>query len=162
MLTFKSYKQSTYAKLVITIQYSFFTTLLTYFIFSSWFGIVTYAEYGLGEKPSQAGDVYSFGVMLLELLSGKSPMDERFEGDQNLISWISYGFQSNAIMEVIDPKLKGLIDVSGAQLHAKLDCLKKTIEVGLACTAYAASERMKMRDVLRLLKEAKGMLIKGN
>ncbi|CDY26403.1 BnaA02g23670D [Brassica napus] len=119
-------------------------------------------EYGLGEKPSQAGDVYSFGVMLLELLSGKSPMDERFEGDQNLISWISYGFQSNAIMEVIDPKLKGLIDVSGAQLHAKLDCLKKTIEVGLACTAYAASERMKMRNVLRLLKEAKGMLIKGN
>ncbi|CAN7043329.1 unnamed protein product [Brassica rapa subsp. trilocularis] len=119
-------------------------------------------EYGLGEKPSQAGDVYSFGVMLLELLSGKSPMDECFERDQNLISWISYGFQSNAIMEVIDPKLKGLIDVSGAQLHAKLDCLKKTIEVGLACTAYAASERMKMRDVLRLLKEAKGMLIKGN
>ncbi|CDY36706.1 BnaC02g31270D [Brassica napus] len=119
-------------------------------------------EYGLGEKPSQAGDVYSFGVMLLELLSGKSPMDECFEGDQNLISWISYGFQSNAIMEVIDPKLKGLIDVSGAQLHAKLVCLKKTIEVGLACTAYAASERMKMRDVLRLLKEAKGMLIKGN
>ncbi|KAL0793083.1 hypothetical protein Bca101_064460 [Brassica carinata] len=119
-------------------------------------------EYGLGEKPSQAGDVYSFGVMLLELLSGKSPMDESFEGDQNLISWISYGFQSNGVMEVIDPKLKGLIDVSGAQLHAKLDCLKKTIEVGLACTAYAAGERMNMREVLRLLKEAKVMLIKGN
>ncbi|KAF8080140.1 hypothetical protein N665_0972s0001 [Sinapis alba] len=119
-------------------------------------------EYGLGEKPSQAGDVYSFGVMLLELMSGKSPMDESFEGDQNLISWISYGFQSDAIMEVIDPKLKGLIDVSGAQLHAKLDCLKKTIEVGLACTAYAAGERMNMRDVLRLLKEAKGILVKRN
>ncbi|CAF1919219.1 BnaC02g31280D [Brassica napus] len=119
-------------------------------------------EYGIGEKPSQAGDVYGFGVMLLELSSGKSPMDEFFEGDQNLISWISYGFQGNAIMEVIDPKLKRLIDVSGAQLHAKLDCLKKTIEVGLACTAYAAGERMNMRDVLRLLKEAKGMLIKGN
>ncbi|KAJ4888721.1 LRR receptor-like serine/threonine-protein kinase EFR [Raphanus sativus] len=118
-------------------------------------------EYGLGEKPSQAGDVYSFGVMLLELMSGKSPMDESFEGDQNLISWISYNFQSNAIMEVIDPKLMGLIDVSGAQLHAKLDCLKKTIEVGLACTAHAAGERMNMRNVLRLLKEAKDMLIKG-
>ncbi|CAN6855558.1 unnamed protein product [Brassica oleracea] len=119
-------------------------------------------EYGIGEKPSQAGDVYGFGVMLLELSSGKSPMDEFFEEDQNLISWISYGFQGNAIMEVIDPKLKRLIDVSGAQLHAKLDCLKKTIEVGLACTAYAAGERMNMRDVLRLLKEAKGKLIKGN
>ncbi|KAF2564403.1 hypothetical protein F2Q70_00017797 [Brassica cretica] len=71
-------------------------------------------EYGIGEKPSQAGDVYGFGVMLLELSSGKSPMDEFFEGDQNLISWISYGFQGNAIMEVIDPKLKRLIDVSGA------------------------------------------------
>lgn len=89
-------------------------------------------------------------------------MHESFEGDQNLISWMSYNFQSNAIMEVIDPKLMGLIDVSGAQLHAKLDCLKKTIEVGLACTAHAAGERMNMRDVLRLLKEAKDMLIKGN
>ncbi|KAF3541817.1 hypothetical protein F2Q69_00023657 [Brassica cretica] len=115
-------------------------------------------EYGIGEKPSQAGDVYGFGVMLLELSSGKSPLDEFFEGDQNLISWISYGFQGNAIMEVIDPKLKRLIDVSGAQLHAKLDCLKKTIEVGLACTAYAAGERMNMRDVLRLLKEARACL----
>ncbi|CAH8390275.1 unnamed protein product [Eruca vesicaria subsp. sativa] len=119
-------------------------------------------EYGLGEKPSQGGDVYSFGVMLLELLSGKSPMDASFEGDQNLISWISYGFQSNAIMEVIDPKLTGLIDVSGAQLNEKLDCLKKTIEVGLACTSYAVGGRMNMRDVLRSLKEAKDMLIKGN
>ena len=131
-------------------------------LFSFWCGIVIYADYGIGEKPSQAGDVYGFGVMLLELSSGKSPMDEFFEEDQNLISWISYGFQGNAIMEVIDPKLKRLIDVSGAQLHAKLDCLKKTIEVGLACTAYAAGERMNMRDVLRLLKEAKGKLIKGN
>lgn len=124
--------------------------------------IIVYAEYGLGEKPSQAGDVYSFGVMLLELFSGKSPMDESFEGDQNLIKWISYWFQKNAIMEVIDPKLKGLIDISGAQLDTKLDCLRKTVEVGLGCTGYTAGERINMRDVLRLLKEAKGILVKGN
>lgn len=121
------------------------------------------AEYGLGEKPSQAGDVYSFGVMLLELFSGKSPMDESFEGDQSLVKWISYGYQNNAIMEVIDPNLKGLMDnICGAQLHTKIDCLNKIVEVGLACTAYAAGERMNMRDVLRILKAAKGMLVKGN
>ncbi|KAG7532672.1 Protein kinase domain [Arabidopsis thaliana x Arabidopsis arenosa] len=120
-------------------------------------------EYGLGEKPSQAGDVYSFGVMLLELFSGKSPMDESFEGDQSLVKWISYGFQNNAIMEVIDPNLKGLMDnICGAQLHTKIDCLNKIMEVGSACTAYAAGERMNMRDVLRILKAAKGMLVKGN
>ncbi|EFH39792.1 predicted protein [Arabidopsis lyrata subsp. lyrata] len=120
-------------------------------------------EYGLGEKPSQAGDVYSFGVMLLELFSGKSPMDESFEGDQSLVKWISYGFQNNAIMEVIDPNLKGLMDnICGAQLHTKIDCLNKIVEVGLACTAYAAGERMNMRDVLRILKSAKGMLVKGH
>ncbi|KAL1223960.1 putative LRR receptor-like serine/threonine-protein kinase [Cardamine amara subsp. amara] len=120
-------------------------------------------EYGLGEKSSQAGDVYSFGVMLLELFSGKSPMDESFEGDESLIKWISYGFQKNAIMEVIDPKLKGLMDnVSGAHIQTKLDCLNKIVEVGLACTAYAAGERMNMRDVLRILKAAKSILVKGN
>ncbi|XP_010484824.1 PREDICTED: probable LRR receptor-like serine/threonine-protein kinase At3g47570 [Camelina sativa] len=109
-------------------------------------------EYGLGEKPSRAGDVYSFGVMLLELFSGKSPMDESFQGDQSLVKWISHGFQNNAIVEVIDPRFKGLMDdICGAQLPTKIDCLNKIVEVGLACTAYAAGERMNMRDVLRIL-----------
>ncbi|CAN8267705.1 unnamed protein product [Cochlearia groenlandica] len=117
-------------------------------------------EYGIGEKPSQAGDVYSFGVMLLEIFSGKKPMDESFEGDQSLIKWISYGFQNNSILEVIDPKLKGLIaNITGAQLHTKLDCLNKIVEVGLACTVHGASERINMRDVLRLLKSAKGLIL---
>lgn len=107
--------------------------------------------------------MYSFGVMLLELFSGKSPMDESLEGDQSLIKWISDGFQKNAIMEVIDPKLKGLMDnTSGAQIQTKHDCLNKIVEVGLACTAYAAGERMNMRDVLRILKAANGIVLKGN
>lgn len=100
--------------------------------------------------------------MLLELLSGKNPMDESFEGDQSLVNWISQGFQKNEIMEVIDPKLKGLIDISGAQLHSKLDCFTKIVEVGLACTRYAAGERINMRNVLRLLKEANDILVKGD
>ncbi|GAA0163438.1 hypothetical protein LIER_19304 [Lithospermum erythrorhizon] len=37
-------------------------------------------EYGLGQKPSTAGDVYSFGIMLLEVFTGRSPTHESFVG----------------------------------------------------------------------------------
>uniref|UniRef100_A0A803MJ41 non-specific serine/threonine protein kinase n=1 Tax=Chenopodium quinoa TaxID=63459 RepID=A0A803MJ41_CHEQI len=39
-------------------------------------------EYGLGAKPSTAGDTYSFGVTLLELFTAKSPSNESFTGEQ--------------------------------------------------------------------------------
>ncbi|KAF7842267.1 putative receptor-like protein kinase [Senna tora] len=41
-------------------------------------------EYGWGEKASFAGDVYSFGTVLLELFSGKSPTDDIFTGGLSL------------------------------------------------------------------------------
>ena len=37
------------------------------------------SEYGLGSKPSTSGDVYSFGILLLEMLVGKKPTDEMFK-----------------------------------------------------------------------------------
>jgi serine/threonine protein kinase len=49
------------------------------------------AEYFDTGRATAKGDVYSFGVLLLELLTGKKPTDEAFmEEGSKLVSWVSY------------------------------------------------------------------------
>lgn len=50
---------------------------------------ISYAapEYGMGGKPSIHGDRYSFGVLLLEMFTGKRPTSELFEGNYTLHSY---------------------------------------------------------------------------
>ncbi|PPE01831.1 hypothetical protein GOBAR_DD01159 [Gossypium barbadense] len=99
-------------------------------------------EYGFGEKPSTAGDVYSYGVMLLELFTGKSPTDESFVGEFNLIKWTQSAFPSKYDRKPINP-----------ETHH--DCLTKVIGVGLSCTLVSPNGRITMRDVLCKLKKVK-------
>ncbi|XP_074282403.1 putative LRR receptor-like serine/threonine-protein kinase At3g47570, partial [Silene latifolia] len=49
-------------------------------------GTIGYAapEYGLGSEPSTSGDVYSYGILLLELMTGKSPTASMFNDGYNL------------------------------------------------------------------------------
>ncbi|MCI05987.1 kinase-like protein, partial [Trifolium medium] len=49
-------------------------------------GTIGYAppEYGMGSEISTYGDMYSFGVLMLEMLTGRRPTNEMFEDGQNL------------------------------------------------------------------------------
>ncbi|GMN23061.1 hypothetical protein TIFTF001_040391 [Ficus carica] len=105
-------------------------------------------KYGLGEKPSTAGDAYSFGVMLLELFTGMSPTHESFTVDLNPQRWTQSSFQENSV-KVIDSELLQLGEAlyhQGHHLSRKLqfDRLATVIEIGLACTASSPNERMNM------------------
>lgn len=51
---------------------------------------------------STNGDVYSFGIMLLEMLTGKKPTDDMFNGEMSIKDWISIALQP---IEVIAPTL---------------------------------------------------------
>ncbi|KAG5244888.1 LRR receptor serine/threonine-protein kinase [Salix suchowensis] len=121
-------------------------------------------EYGLGLQPSTSGDVYSYGVMLLELFTGKSPIHEAFSGGVSIIKWVQSAFPAN-IEQVVDPEL--LLSIQDSQPDARFTspekqraCLVSVLGVGLSCTADSPDQRADMRDSLRKLKTARDTLLK--
>ena len=53
-------------------------------------------EYGLGSEVSTKGDVYSYGILLLEMITGKRPTDSMFDEGLNLhnyanVAWPNRG-----------------------------------------------------------------------
>ncbi|GLJ20546.1 hypothetical protein SUGI_0373810, partial [Cryptomeria japonica] len=87
--------------------------------------------YGVGGNISTKADVYSYGILLLELLTRRKPTDTMFVEDINLPKWASMNFP-NKIEEVVDKKL--LIDVNDSDKEMVLAGLTQFMQVGLVCT----------------------------
>lgn len=62
-------------------------------------------EYSQSWRATTKGDVYSYGVVLLELVTGKKPLSVRENGDGNLVEWVSMLISSGQAAEAIDPVL---------------------------------------------------------
>lgn len=121
-------------------------------------------EYGLGEKPSPAGDIYSYGITLLELFTAKKPTDESFTGELSLRKWVEMNFPSN-IENVVDRNLwpnKGIVydDGQSVTLQTQHHCLVSLLGLGLACTVDSSDARISTKDALFKLKGIKSTLLK--
>jgi hypothetical protein len=62
------------------------------------------AEYGLSVEISAMGDVYSFGVLLLEMITGRRPTDQNFKDGITLHEYVYRAFPNN-IYGILDPVL---------------------------------------------------------
>ncbi|XP_054793495.1 probable LRR receptor-like serine/threonine-protein kinase At3g47570 [Prosopis cineraria] len=69
-------------------------------------GTVRYTppEYGTGGEVSTQGDGYSFGILLLELLTGRRPIDEMFAGGINLHKYVKIALPDK-LSQIVDPVL---------------------------------------------------------
>ncbi|CAI0396781.1 unnamed protein product [Linum tenue] len=70
-------------------------------------GTVGYAppEYGMGNEISTQGDVYSYGVLLLEIFTGRRPTDETFVAGLNIHRFVKSALSEKLIARVVDPIL---------------------------------------------------------
>ncbi|KAB2074644.1 hypothetical protein ES319_A07G165300v1 [Gossypium barbadense] len=105
-------------------------------------------EYGYTLKVDEKIDIYSFGVVLLELLTGKKPLDPEFGESVDIVEWIRRKFRDNkSLEEALDPNL-------GNCRHIQEETLL-VARIALLCTAKLPKDRPSMRDVITMLVEAK-------
>lgn len=124
-----------------------------YNFFSHPFDILAFdSEYGLGSEISIKGDVYSYGILVLEMLTGRSPVDEMFRGEMNLQRWVEIGL-SSSVVEILDEELEAYSFTS-----LQLNHLTSIINVGLKCASQLPDERPLLKDVLAMIKKIRVVL----
>ncbi|XP_024377339.1 PTI1-like tyrosine-protein kinase At3g15890 isoform X2 [Physcomitrium patens] len=102
-------------------------------------------------KVTEACDVYSFGVLLMELISGRKPI-ERVSGEkQAIMNWARPLILQGKIHDLVDAKLEGKFDK---------DHLNKLAQVAALCAEILPEERPSMQDVVEMLKEGTKDLMK--
>ncbi|GJX34879.1 leucine-rich repeat protein [Tanacetum coccineum] len=111
-------------------------------------GTIGYAppEYGLGSEMTSSGDVYSFGILLLEVMTGKKPIDGMFNEGLSLHKF-AYMALPDHIVDVIDDDA---IVLQSTEADAKKmeECLVATIKIGVLCSVDSPPQRMKIEVVV--------------
>ncbi|KAK4280886.1 hypothetical protein QN277_012445 [Acacia crassicarpa] len=104
-------------------------------------------EYASSGKLSDKSDVFSFGVMLLELITGRRPVDTTHTFmDDSLVEWarplLIRALEEHDFDSVVDPRLKDEYDVNE---------MTRMVACGAVCTRHSARHRPKMSQVVRAL-----------
>ncbi|XP_020229387.1 receptor-like protein kinase HSL1 [Cajanus cajan] len=99
-------------------------------------------EYAYTLRVNEKSDIYSFGVVILELVTGKPPLDQEY-GEKDLVKWVHSTLDQKGQDQVIDPTL----DVQHREE------ISKVLNVGLLCTSSLPITRPSMRRVVKMLKE---------
>ncbi|MED6208664.1 hypothetical protein PIB30_047385 [Stylosanthes scabra] len=110
-----------------------------------WIYLKPISEYGITSRVSKEGDTYSFGIMLLEMLTGRRPTEEIFKDGNNLHSYVQNAFPNN-FLEIVDASL-----LHNFQNLDANKCLFSLFKIGLACSLESPEERMNMLEVTRQL-----------
>ncbi|KAF2600584.1 hypothetical protein F2Q68_00007395, partial [Brassica cretica] len=98
-------------------------------------------------RISQKADVYSFGVLILELLTGKSPTHQQLnEEGVDLPRWVSSITEQQSPSDVFDPELTRY-QAEGNENMIRL------LKIGISCTAQYPDSRPSMAEVTRLIEE---------
>ncbi|THG12137.1 hypothetical protein TEA_013903 [Camellia sinensis var. sinensis] len=109
-------------------------------------------KYYSTQHLSAKSDVFSFGVVLLEIISGREPLNiHRPRNEWSLVEWAKPYIRNSRIDEIVDPSIKG-------GYHA--EAMWRVVEVALACIEPFSAYRPCMADIVRELEDA--LIIENN
>nr|XP_016493368.1 PREDICTED: probable LRR receptor-like serine/threonine-protein kinase At3g47570 [Nicotiana tabacum] len=141
-------------------------------------------EYGSGVNLSTLGDVYSYGIMLLELFTGRRPTDVIFKDGLNIHQYVKTTLPGH-VMEIADPALllayeensknednasdlkeKAILqdDEHISQLNASTmieGCLVSILQIGLLCSSSSPRDRMPIRIALDKIHTIKNLYLQS-
>ncbi|XP_020099153.1 receptor-like protein kinase HSL1 [Ananas comosus] len=98
-------------------------------------------EYAYTLRVNEKSDIYSFGVVILELVTGRRPVDPEF-GEKDLVKWVCSTLEEKGIDHVFDKKL----DVATFKEE-----MRRVLSIGLLCASSLPINRPSMRRVVKML-----------
>ncbi|EXB75308.1 putative LRR receptor-like serine/threonine-protein kinase [Morus notabilis] len=101
-------------------------------------------EYLLTHKLTDKSDVYSLGIVFLELLTGMPPISH----GRNIVREVHAACESGTMLSVIDRDM-GTYDT---------ECVKKFMQLALKCCHDETKRRPSMLEVVRELENLRSML----
>ena len=112
----------------------------------------------MGCQVSVQGDVYSFGILLLEILTGRKPTDEMFTNDMNLHSFVKVSLPDK-LLDIVDSTLlpreleQATVSTTEEEKNNsdQKQCLLELFYIGLACSVESPRARINMKIVTREL-----------
>ncbi|CAL2229393.1 unnamed protein product [Prunus armeniaca] len=130
-------------------------------------------EYGMGGQVSILGDIYSFGILLLEMFTGKRPTDDMFKDGLSIHQFTAITMPDH-VMDIIDPSLlieRNDADGDGERYESEIrvrrttsyqggspiqatrleECLISVMQIGQSCSAISPTERVQMDVVVNKL-----------
>ncbi|KAF7819731.1 putative LRR receptor-like serine/threonine-protein kinase [Senna tora] len=100
-------------------------------------------EYYKSRKLNEKSDIYSFGVVLLELITGQ-PAVLKGKESVHILEWVRPELRRGDLSKIVDPRLQGKYNASS---------VLKALGAAMACTVSASIHRPTMSFVLAELKK---------
>lgn len=95
-------------------------------------------------KVTEKCDIYSFGVVLLELITGRSPIQPLDQGG-DLVNWVRRSIQqSPSPSSIFDARL----DLSS---RSTVDEMSLFLKIALFCTSESPVDRPTMKEVIAMM-----------
>lgn len=91
--------------------------------------------------------MYGFGLVLIELLTGKSPADAEFGVHESIVEWARYCYSDCHLDMWIDPMLRGDASINQNEIV-------ETMNLALHCTATEPTARPSANQVAKTLESA--------
>ncbi|XP_035815467.1 BRASSINOSTEROID INSENSITIVE 1-associated receptor kinase 1 isoform X4 [Zea mays] len=107
-------------------------------------------EYLSTGQSSEKTDVFGFGILLLELVTGQTALEFGKTANQKgaMLDWVKKTHQEKKLDVLVDQGLRGGYD--------KME-LEEMVRVALLCTQYLPGHRPKMSEVVRMLEAGEGL-----
>lgn len=96
-------------------------------------------------RITEKSDIYSFGVVLMEVLTGKEPIEPTIPNGLHIVDWVR---RERGQVEVLDPALRSAPE-------PEIQEMKQALSIALLCSSSAPDERPTMRNVAATIKEIK-------